>query len=217
MAIKAEEISALLKSQIANYESGVTVTDVGTVIQVGDGIALVHGLNNVMAGELVEFHNGVLGLAQNLEENNVGIVILGPYTEIKEGDEVKRTGRIMSVPVGEELIGRVVDPLGQPIDGRGPLNTTKTRPIESPATSVMDRKSVDEPLQTGIKAIDALVPIGRGQRELIIGDRQTGKTTVAIDTILNQKNEDMICVYVAIGQKNQQCVQRLKLYVNTVR
>ncbi len=201
MAIKAEEISALLKSQIANYESGVTVTDVGTVIQVGDGIALVHGLNNVMAGELVEFHNGVLGLAQNLEENNVGIVILGPYTGIKEGDEVKRTGRIMSVPVGEELIGRVVDPLGQPIDGKGPLNTTKTRPIESPATGVMDRKSVDEPLQTGIKAIDALVPIGRGQRELIIGDRQTGKTTVAIDTILNQKNEDMICVYVAIGQK----------------
>ncbi|GGB12377.1 F0F1 ATP synthase subunit alpha [Macrococcus hajekii] len=201
MAIKAEEISALLKSQIANYESGMTVTDVGTVIQVGDGIALVHGLNNVMAGELVEFHNGVLGLAQNLEENNVGIVILGPYSDIKEGDEVKRTGRIMSVPVGEELIGRVVDPLGQPIDGKGPLNTTKTRPIESPATGVMDRKSVDEPLQTGIKAIDALVPIGRGQRELIIGDRQTGKTTVAIDTILNQKNEDMICVYVAIGQK----------------
>ncbi|MDJ1154122.1 F0F1 ATP synthase subunit alpha [Macrococcus caseolyticus] len=201
MAIKAEEISALLKSQIENYESGMTVTDVGTVIQVGDGIALVHGLNNVMAGELVEFHNGVLGLAQNLEENNVGVVILGPFRDIKEGDEVKRTGRIMEVPVGEELIGRVVNPLGQPIDGRGPLNTTKTRPIESPATGVMDRKSVDEPLQTGIKAIDALVPIGRGQRELIIGDRQTGKTTVAIDTILNQKDEDMICVYVAIGQK----------------
>lgn len=201
MAIKAEEISALLKSQIANYESGVTVTDVGTVIQVGDGIALVHGLNNVMAGELVEFHNGVLGLAQNLEENNVGVVILGPFQDIKEGDEVKRTGRIMEVPVGEELVGRVVNPLGQPIDGKGPLNTTKTRPIESPATGVMDRKSVDEPLQTGIKAIDALVPIGRGQRELIIGDRQTGKTTVAIDTILNQKDEDMICVYVAIGQK----------------
>ncbi|QTQ07881.1 F0F1 ATP synthase subunit alpha [Macrococcoides canis] len=201
MAIKAEEISALLKSQIENYESGMTVTNVGTVIQVGDGIALVHGLNNVMAGELVEFHNGVLGLAQNLEENNVGVVILGPFTDIKEGDEVKRTGRIMEVPVGEELIGRVVNPLGQPIDGRGPLNTTKTRPIESPATGVMDRKSVDEPLQTGIKAIDALVPIGRGQRELIIGDRQTGKTTVAIDTILNQKDEDMICVYVAIGQK----------------
>ena len=202
MAIKAEEISALLKSQIENYESGMTVTDVGTVIQVGDGIALVHGLNNVMAGELVEFHNGVLGLAQNLEENNVGVVILGPFTDIKEGDEVKRTGRIMEVPVGEELIGRVVNPLGQPIDGRGPLNTTKTRPIESPATGVMDRKSVDEPLQTGIKAIDALVPIGRGQRELIIGDRQTGKTTVAIDTILNQRDQDTICIYVAIGQKD---------------
>ncbi|HCN61101.1 MULTISPECIES: F0F1 ATP synthase subunit alpha [Mammaliicoccus] len=201
MAIKAEEISALLRSQIENYESEMSVTDVGTVIQVGDGIALAHGLNDVMAGELLEFHTGVLGLAQNLEENNVGIVILGPAEGIKEGDEVKRTGRIMEVPVGEELIGRVVDPLGQPLDGQGPINTSKTRPVESPATGVMDRKSVDEPLQTGIKAIDALVPIGRGQRELIIGDRQTGKTTVAIDTILNQKDEDMICIYVAIGQK----------------
>lgn len=201
MAIKAEEISALLRSQIENYESEMSVTDVGTVIQVGDGIALAHGLNDVMAGELLEFHTGVLGLAQNLEENNVGIVILGPAEGIKEGDEVKRTGRIMEVPVGEELIGRVVNPLGQPIDGQGPLNASKTRPIESPATGVMDRKSVDEPLQTGIKAIDALVPIGRGQRELIIGDRQTGKTTVAIDTILNQKDQDMICIYVAIGQK----------------
>lgn len=201
MAIKAEEISALLRSQIENYESEMSVTDVGTVIQVGDGIALAHGLNDVMAGELLEFHTGVLGLAQNLEENNVGIVILGPAEGIKEGDEVKRTGRIMEVPVGEELIGRVVNPLGQPLDGQGPINTSKTRPVESPATGVMDRKSVDEPLQTGIKAIDALVPIGRGQRELIIGDRQTGKTTVAIDTILNQKNEDMICIYVAIGQK----------------
>lgn len=201
MAIKAEEISALLRSQIENYESEMSVTDVGTVIQVGDGIALAHGLNDVMAGELLEFHTGVLGLAQNLEENNVGIVILGPADGIKEGDEVKRTGRIMEVPVGEELIGRVVNPLGQPIDGLGPINTSKTRPVESPATGVMDRKSVDEPLQTGIKAIDALVPIGRGQRELIIGDRQTGKTTVAIDTILNQKDEDMICIYVAIGQK----------------
>ena len=201
MAIKAEEISALLRSQIENYESEMSVTDVGTVIQVGDGIALAHGLNDVMAGELLEFHNGVLGLAQNLEENNVGIVILGPAEGIKEGDEVKRTGRIMEVPVGEELIGRVVNPLGQPLDGQGPINTSKTRPVESPATGVMDRKSVDEPLQTGIKAIDALVPIGRGQRELIIGDRQTGKTTVAIDTILNQKDEDMICIYVAIGQK----------------
>lgn len=201
MAIKAEEISALLRSQIENYESEMSVTDVGTVIQIGDGIALVHGLNDVMAGELLEFHNGVLGLAQNLEETNVGVVILGPYDEITEGAEVKRTGRIMEVPVGEELIGRVVNPLGQPIDGQGPLNTTKTRPIEKKATGVMARKSVDEPLQTGIKAIDALVPIGRGQRELIIGDRQTGKTTVAIDTILNQKDQDMICVYVAIGQK----------------
>ncbi|WP_462421596.1 F0F1 ATP synthase subunit alpha [Salinicoccus sp. Marseille-QA3877] len=201
MAIKADEISTLLKSQIENYEQDMTVSDVGTVIQVGDGIALAHGLNDAMAGELLEFPSGVLGLAQSLEENNIGIVILGPYDDIKEGDEVKRTGRIMEVPVGEELIGRVVNSLGQPIDGKGPIGATKTRPIESPATGVMDRKSVDEPLQTGIKAIDALVPIGRGQRELIIGDRQTGKTTVAIDTILNQKDQDMICVYVAIGQK----------------
>ena len=201
MAIKADEISTLLKSQIENYEQDMTVSDVGTVIQVGDGIALAHGLNDAMAGELLEFPSGVLGLAQSLEESNIGIVILGPYDDIKEGDEVKRTGRIMEVPVGEELIGRVVNSLGQPIDGKGPIGATKTRPIESPATGVMDRKSVDEPLQTGIKAIDALVPIGRGQRELIIGDRQTGKTTVAIDTILNQKDQDMICVYVAIGQK----------------
>ena len=202
MAIKAEEISALLRSQIENYESEMSVTDVGTVLQIGDGIALIHGLNDVMAGELVEFHNGVLGLAQNLEESNVGVVILGPYEEMSEGDEVKRTGRIMEVPVGEEMIGRVVNPLGQPIDGQGPINATKTRPVEKKATGVMDRKSVDEPLQTGIKAIDALVPIGRGQRELIIGDRQTGKTTVAIDSILNQKDQDTICIYVAIGQKD---------------
>lgn len=202
MAIKSEEISALLRSQIENYESEMSVTDVGTVLQIGDGIALIHGLNDVMAGELVEFHNGVLGLAQNLEESNVGVVILGPYEEISEGDEVKRTGRIMEVPVGEEMIGRVVNPLGQPIDGQGPINATKTRPVEKKATGVMDRKSVDEPLQTGIKAIDALVPIGRGQRELIIGDRQTGKTTVAIDSILNQKDQDTICIYVAIGQKD---------------
>ena len=202
MAIKAEEISALLRSQIENYESEMSVTDVGTVLQIGDGIALIHGLNDVMAGELVEFHNGVLGLAQNLEESNVGVVILGPYEEISEGDEVKRTGRIMEVPVGEEMIGRVVNPLGQPIDGQGPINATKTRPVEKKATGVMDRKSVDEPLQTGIKAIDALVPIGRGQRELIIGDRQTGKTTIGIDTILNQKGLDTICIYVAIGQKD---------------
>ncbi|WML46565.1 F0F1 ATP synthase subunit alpha [Neobacillus sp. PS3-34] len=201
MSIKAEEISALIKKQIENYQSEIQVSDVGTVIQIGDGIARAHGLDNVMAGELIEFSNGVMGMAQNLEENNVGIIILGPYTEIREGDEVRRTGRIMEVPVGEELIGRVVNPLGQPIDGIGPINTTKTRPIEALAPGVMDRKSVHEPLQTGIKAIDALVPIGRGQRELIIGDRQTGKTSVAIDTILNQKGQDMICIYVAIGQK----------------
>ena len=201
MSIKAEEISALIKKQIENYQSEIQVSDVGTVIQVGDGIARAHGLDNVMAGELLEFSNGVMGLAQNLEENNVGIVILGPYQEIREGDEVRRTGRIMEVPVGEELIGRVVNPIGQPVDGLGPINTTKTRPIEYLAPGVMDRKSVHEPLQTGIKAIDALVPIGRGQRELIIGDRQTGKTSVAIDTILNQADQNMICIYVAIGQK----------------
>lgn len=201
MSIKAEEISALIKTQIEGYQSDMKVSDVGTVIQIGDGIARAHGLDNVMAGELLEFSNGVMGMAQNLEENNVGIIILGPYTEIREGDEVRRTGRIMEVPVGEELIGRVVNPLGQPVDGLGPINTTKSRPIETPAPGVMDRKSVFEPLQTGIKAIDALVPIGRGQRELIIGDRQTGKTTVAIDTILNQADQNMICVYVAIGQK----------------
>lgn len=201
MSIKAEEISSLIKQQIESFQSDVEVTDVGTVIRIGDGIALAHGLENVMSGELVEFSNGVMGMAQNLEENNVGIVILGPFRDIREGDEVKRTGRIMEVPVGEALLGRVVNPLGQPLDGRGPIETNKTRPIESPAPGVMDRKSVHEPLQTGIKAIDALIPIGRGQRELIIGDRQTGKTSVAIDTILNQKNEDMICIYVAIGQK----------------
>ncbi len=201
MSIKAEEISALIKQQIENYQSDIQVTEVGTVIEIGDGIARAHGLDNVMAGELVEFSTGVMGMAQNLEENNVGIIILGPYRDIKEGDEVRRTGRIMEVPVGPELIGRVVNPLGQPVDGLGPISTSKLRPIESPAPGVMARKSVHEPLQTGIKAIDALVPIGRGQRELIIGDRQTGKTSVAIDTILNQKDQDMICIYVAIGQK----------------
>ena len=202
MSITADEISSLIKKQIEDFDSEVEVNDVGTVIAVGDGIARAHGLDDIMAGELVEFENGVVGMAQNLEESNVGIVILGPYTEIKEGDEVRRTGRIMQVPVGEELIGRVVNPLGQPIDGKGPIETSKTRPIEAEAPGVMARKSVFEPLQTGIKAIDALVPVGRGQRELIIGDRQTGKTTVAIDTILNQGDQDMICIYVAIGQKD---------------
>ncbi|MCP8617444.1 F0F1 ATP synthase subunit alpha [Salirhabdus salicampi] len=201
MSIKAEEISALIKQQIENYESDIEVSDVGTVIQVGDGIARVHGLDDVMSGELVEFSNGVMGLAQNLEESNVGVVILGPYKEIREGDEVRRTGRIMQVPVGEELLGRVVNPLGQPVDGKGAIETTKTRPIESAAPGVMDRKSVHEPLQTGLKVIDSMIPIGRGQRELVIGDRQTGKTAVALDTIINQKDQDMICIYVAIGQK----------------
>ncbi|MEH7374234.1 F0F1 ATP synthase subunit alpha [Neobacillus sp. C211] len=215
MSIKAEEISALIKKQIENYQAEIQVTDVGTVISIGDGIARVHGLDNVMAGELVEFSNGVMGMAQNLEANNVGIIILGPFTEIKEGDEVRRTGRIMEVPVGEELIGRVVNSLGQPVDGMGPINTTKTRPVEAVAPGVMARKSVHEPLQTGIKAIDALVPIGRGQRELVIGDRQTGKTSVAIDTIINQKGQNMVCIYVAIGQKEstvRNAVETLRKY-----
>ncbi|GAK07034.1 LOW QUALITY PROTEIN: ATP synthase alpha chain [Geomicrobium sp. JCM 19038] len=206
MSIKPDEISALIKEQIENFQSTVEASEVGTITQIGDGTARVHGLENAKAGELLEFSNGVMGLAQNLEENNVGVVILGPYDQIREGDQVKRTGRIMEVPVGEELLGRVVNPLGQPIDGQGPIGTTKTRPIEAIAPGVMDRKSVDEPLQTGIKSIDSMVPIGRGQRELIIGDRQTGKTQVAIDTILNQKEEDVICIYVAIGQKQSTVV-----------
>lgn len=201
MSIRPEEISSLIKKQIEQYQADIEVVEVGTVIQVGDGIARVHGLEKVMAGELLEFANGVMGMALNLEADNVGVVILGPYTEIREGDQVKRTGRIMEVPVGEALLGRVVNPLGQPIDGRGPIETTQFRPIESPAPGVMDRKSVHEPMQTGIKSIDAMVPIGRGQRELIIGDRQTGKTAIALDTIINQRGKDVICIYVAIGQK----------------
>lgn len=201
MSINAAEISALLKKQIEDYQSELEVSDIGTVIEVGDGIARIHGLDTVMSGELVEFSNGTMGMAQNLEEDNVGVIILGPFTDIHEGDEVRRTGRIMEVPVGEELIGRVVNPLGQPIDGLGPIHTKKTRPIENRAPGVMDRQTVFEPLQTGIKVIDALIPIGRGQRELIIGDRQTGKTSIAVDTIINQKDENMICIYVAIGQK----------------
>ncbi|KEO83340.1 F0F1 ATP synthase subunit alpha [Tumebacillus flagellatus] len=201
MSIRPEEISALIKQQIENYQSEVQVYDVGTVIQVGDGIARIHGLEKVMAGELLEFSNGAIGMAFNLETNNVGAVILGTVVGIKEGDTVKRTGRIAQVPVGEALVGRVVNPLGQPIDGRGPIETKEFRPIESPAPGVIDRKSVHEPLQTGIKSIDSMIPIGRGQRELIIGDRQTGKTAIALDTIINQKGNGMICIYVAIGQK----------------
>ncbi|REK69517.1 F0F1 ATP synthase subunit alpha [Paenibacillus paeoniae] len=201
MSIRPDEISTLIKQQIEQYKSEIQVVDVGTVINVGDGIARVHGLENAMQGELLEFANGVVGMALNLEESNVGVVILGPYTDIREGDQVKRTGRIMEVPVGDELLGRVVDPLGQPVDGKGPVNTTQTRAIESPAPGVIDRKSVHEPMQTGIKAVDAMVPIGRGQRELIIGDRQTGKTAIAIDAIINQKGSGVKCIYVAIGQK----------------
>ncbi|EOT30081.1 F0F1 ATP synthase subunit alpha [Enterococcus saccharolyticus] len=202
MAIKAEEISALIKDQIKNYQSKISVEEVGTVTYIGDGIARAHGLENAMSGELLEFSNGAFGMAQNLESNDVGIIILGDFETIREGDTVKRTGRIMEVPVGDSLIGRVVNPLGQPIDGYGPIKTDTFRPVEAEAPGVMDRKSVSEPMQTGLKAIDALVPIGRGQRELVIGDRKTGKTSIAIDTIINQKGQDMICIYVAIGQKD---------------
>ena len=201
MSIKTEEISSLIKKQLANYNDQVSVEETGTVTYVGDGVARADGLENAMAGELLEFSNGVYGMAQNLESNDVGIVILGDFTGIREGDTVKRTGRIMEVPVGDALLGRVVDSLGRPIDGLGEIKTDKSRPIEHKAPGVMERKSVSVPLQTGIKVIDALVPIGRGQRELIIGDRKTGKTAIALDTIINQKGKDVICIYVAIGQK----------------
>lgn len=201
MSIKAEEISALIKQQLEKYDDKLNVNEVGTVTYVGDGIARAHGLNNVLSSELLQFSNGSYGIAQNLEANDVGIIILGRFDDIREGDQVKRTGRIMEVPVVDQLIGRVVNPLGQPVDGLGEIKTDKTRPIESKAPGVMDRQSVNQPLQTGIKAIDALVPIGRGQRELIIGDRKTGKTALALDTIINQKGQDVICIYVAIGQK----------------
>ncbi|AEF95449.1 ATP synthase subunit alpha [Desulfotomaculum nigrificans CO-1-SRB] len=201
MNLRPEEISSIIRQQIDKYEAQLEVSDVGTVIQVGDGIARVYGLEDCMASELLEFPGGTMGMALNLEEDNIGCVILGPYTHIKEGDPVKRTGRIISVPVGEALIGRVVNPLGQPIDGKGPIKTDKFRATERIAPGVITRKSVSVPLQTGIKAIDAMVPIGRGQRELIIGDRQTGKTAVAVDTIINQKGQNVICIYVAIGQK----------------
>jgi len=201
LAINAQEISALIKKQIENFQPNFDVTETGVVTYIGDGIARARGLDNAMSGELLEFENGAYGMAQNLETNDVGIIILGDFVAIREGDIVKRTGKIMEVPVGEALIGRVVNPLGQPVDGLGDIETTGFRPVETPAPGVMQRKSVSEPLQTGLKAIDALVPIGRGQRELVIGDRQTGKTSVAIDAILSQKGQDMICIYVAIGQK----------------
>ncbi len=201
MSVRPEEISSILKQQIQNYKTILEVSEEGTVIQVGDGIARVYGLESAMAGELLEFPGETYGMALNLEENNIGVVILGPYTHIKEGDEVKRTGKIVEVPAGGAMVGRTVNALGQPIDGKGPIVTDKYRPVEAPAPGVIYRKPVHEPLQTGIKAIDSMVPIGRGQRELIIGDRQTGKTAVAVDTIINQKGQDVICIYVAIGQK----------------
>ncbi len=201
MSIRPDEISAILKTQIKNFDTKLEASEVGMVIEVGDGIARVHGLQNTMVNELLEFPGGVKGMAQNLEEDNIGCIILGEYIHIKEGDLVKRTGRIVEVPVGDALIGRVVNAIGEPIDGKGPIVTDKSRPVENVASGVITRKEVKEPLQTGLKAIDALVPIGRGQRELIIGDRQTGKTAIAIDTIINQKGKDVICIYVAIGQK----------------
>src|SRR5215210_5127033 len=208
--IRASEINEIIRKQIENFETGVTVMEVGTVIKIGDGIAELHGLEKVMAGELLEFPHDVRGLALNLEEDKVGTVLLGDYKAIKEGDTVKRTGRIISVPVGEEMIGRVVNALGQPIDGKGPILSKQFMPIERIAPGVVDRSPVKEPMQTGLKAIDAMVPIGRGQRELIIGDRQTGKTAVAIDTIINQKGKDVICIYVAIGQKASTVAQVVK-------
>jgi F-type H+-transporting ATPase subunit alpha len=208
--IQADEIARVLRGEIEHYEKAVNVSETGSVISVGDGIARIYGLDRVMAGEMVEFPHGVTGIALNLEEDQVGTVLLGEYQEIKEGDEVRRTGKIMSVPVGEAMVGRVVNALGQPIDGKGPVVTSETRAIETIAPGVVDRQPVREPMQTGLKAIDSMIPIGRGQRELIIGDRQTGKTAVAIDTIINQKGGDVICIYVAIGQKRSTVAQVVK-------
>jgi F-type H+-transporting ATPase subunit alpha len=205
--IKADEITELLRQQIENYEQRIQVDEVGTIISLGDGIARVHGLDKVMAGELIEFPHNVAGLAMNLDEDQVGAVLLGDYTELKEGDQVKRTGRIMSVPVGEALIGRVVNALGQPIDDKGPLNTDKYLPVERLAPGVIARQSVREPMATGIKAIDTMIPIGRGQRELLIGDRQTGKTAIALDTIINSAKNNLICIYCAVGQKRSSVAQ----------
>ncbi len=208
--IRADEITSILRQEIENYERAIDVAEVGSVISVGDGIARIHGLDKVMSGELIEFPHGVSGIAMNLEEDQVGAVLMGDYTEIREGDEVRRTKRIMSVPVGDALVGRVVDTLGNPLDGKGPIAANKYSPVERLAPGVVDRQPVKEPVQTGIKAIDAMIPIGRGQRELIIGDRQTGKTAIALDTILNQKGGDMICIYVAIGQKRSTIAQVIK-------
>ncbi len=207
MSTKTDEISQIIKEQIKNYESKIEMQETGTVVLVGDGIARVYGLKACMASELLEFEDGSMGMAQNLESETVSVALLSNTNDIHEGSVVRRTGKVVSVPVGDELLGRVVDALGNPIDGKGPISTTKTRPIESEAPGIIERKSVSVPLQTGIKAIDSMIPIGRGQRELIIGDRQTGKTEIAIDTIINQRNTDVICIYVAIGQKNTAVVQ----------
>ncbi len=207
MELRPEEISNIIKEQITHYQSQIRLTDVGTVVTVGDGIAHIHGLENCMSGELLEFPGGVYGMAQNLEEDLVGAVILGSDQNIREGDTVKRTKRIVEVPVGEAMLGRVVDALGKPIDGKGPINTTESRPVECPAPGIIERAPVNVPLQTGIKAIDSMIPIGRGQRELIIGDRQTGKTAICLDTIINQKGTGVVCVYVAIGQKRSTVAQ----------
>ncbi|HZP63966.1 MAG TPA: F0F1 ATP synthase subunit alpha [Terriglobales bacterium] len=209
--IKADEITQLIRQQIENYESKIAVDEVGTVVTLGDGIARVYGLDKVMAGELLSFPHDVAGIAMNLEEDQVGVVLLGDYTEIREGDEVKRTGRIMSVPVGDAMIGRVVNSLGQPIDDKGPIASDKFIPLERLAPGVIDRQPVREPMATGLKAIDSMIPIGRGQRELIIGDRQTGKTAIAIDTIINNKGGDLICIYCAIGQKRSSVAQVVKI------
>ncbi len=209
MAIRSEEIASIIKQQIQQFGADVASVNVGTVIEAGDGIARVHGLSNVASSELVQFANGVMGLALNLEEDSVGVMVLGAYDDIKEGDEVRATGRIVEVPVGDAMLGRVVNALGQPIDGKGPISTTKTRPVERIAPDVTTRKSVDTPVQTGIKAIDAMIPIGRGQRELIIGDRSTGKTALAIDAIINQRGGDLLCIYVGIGQKNAKIAQTM--------
>jgi F-type H+-transporting ATPase subunit alpha len=207
MAVRAEEIASILRQQIESFGSTVTATDVGSVIEAGDGVARIHGLSGAMYSELLEFSNGTMGIALNLEEESVSAVVLGGYSDIKEGDEVRSTGRIIEVPVGDALVGRVVDALGNPIDGKGPIRTDRTRPLERIAPGVTLRKSVNQPVQTGIKSIDAMFPIGRGQRELIIGDRSTGKTAIALDTIINQKGGDLICIYVAIGQKAAKVAQ----------
>src|SRR6186713_2715789 len=213
MAIRSDEITSIIRSEIKGFDAGADVSGVGTIVEVGDGIAQVYGLSGALAQELLDFGNGIMGMAFNLEEETVGALILGDYTSLSEGDQVKTTGRIVEVPVGDALIGRVVNPLGEPIDGKGAIDTKQTRPIERIAPGVIVRQPVDTPVQTGIKAIDSMIPIGRGQRELIIGDRQTGKTTIAVDTIINQKGQNMVCIYVAIGQKAStvaQVVEKLK-------